>query len=43
MIVTVLEIKPHRNGWKVFEAEGVEPVFLKKNQPIYYACELSPR
>jgi len=24
---TMLEIRPHRNGWKVFEAPGVEPVF----------------
>jgi hypothetical protein len=37
MIVTVLQIKPHRNGWKVFEAEGVEPVFLEKRQAINYA------
>jgi hypothetical protein len=28
---------PHRNGWKVFEAPGVEPVFLKKDQAINYA------
>jgi len=27
MIATVLEIKPDRTGWKVFEAAGVEPVF----------------
>jgi hypothetical protein len=26
--MTVIEIKPHRWGWKVFEAPGVEPVFL---------------
>jgi hypothetical protein len=25
--MTVIEIKPHRWGWKVFEAPGVEPVF----------------
>jgi len=29
--MTVIEIRPHRNGWKVFEAPGVEPVFLTKN------------
>jgi len=34
--MTVIEIKPHRNGWKVFEAPGVEPV-LKKDQAINYA------
>jgi len=26
----VIEIKPHRNGWKVFEAPGIEPAFLEK-------------
>ena len=25
--MTVLEIRPHPWGWKVFEAPGVEPVF----------------
>jgi len=28
---------PHRNGWKVFEAPGVEPVFPEKDQAINYA------
>ena len=37
MIATVLEIKLHRWGWKVFEAPGVEPVFLQKDQAINYA------
>jgi hypothetical protein len=35
--MTVIEIKPHHWGWKVFEAPGVEPVFLKKEQAIDYA------
>jgi hypothetical protein len=35
--MTVIEIRPHRNGWKVFEAPGVEPVFLEKHQAINYA------
>jgi hypothetical protein len=35
--MTVIEIKPHRWGWKVFEAPGVEPVFPEKNQAIDYA------
>jgi len=35
--MTVIEIKPYRNGWTVFEAPGVEPVFLKKDQAINYA------
>ncbi len=26
-----------RNGWKVFEAADVEPVFLKKDRAITYA------
>jgi len=34
--MTVIEIKPHRWGWKVFEAPGVEPVFLEKDQAIGY-------
>jgi hypothetical protein len=39
MIVTVLEIKPQRWGWRVFEAPGVEPVFPEKRQAISYAQE----
>ncbi len=35
--MTVIEIRSHRNGWKVFEAPGVEPVFLQKDQAINYA------
>jgi hypothetical protein len=35
--MTVIEIKPHSWGWKVFEAPGVEPVFLEKRQAIDYA------
>jgi hypothetical protein len=35
--MTVIEIKPHRWGWKAFEAPGVEPVFPKKDQAIGYA------
>jgi hypothetical protein len=30
--MTLIEIRPHRNGWKVFEVAGVEPVFLEKRQ-----------
>jgi hypothetical protein len=33
----MIEIQPHRNGWKVFEGPGVELVFLKKNQALNYA------
>jgi len=35
--VTIIEIRPYRNGWKVFEGPGVEPVFLEKDQAIRYA------
>ncbi len=35
--MTVIEVKPHRWGWKVFEAPGVEPVFPEKDQAINYA------
>ena len=32
-----LEIRPHRWGWRVFEAPSVEPVFPKKDHAIDYA------
>ena len=32
-----MEIRPFRNGWKCFEAPGVEPVFLTKDDAISYA------
>ena len=35
--MTLIEIRPHRWGWKVFEAPGVEPVFPEKEQAINYA------
>src|SRR5207248_918067 len=35
--MTLIEIRPHRRGWKVFEAPGVEPVCLEKDQAIGYA------
>jgi hypothetical protein len=35
--MTVIEVKPDRWGWKVFEAPGVEPVFPEKRQAIDYA------
>ena len=35
--MTVIEIRPHRWGWKAFEAPGVEPVFPDKDQAIDYA------
>ena len=36
-MTTIIEIKPWRNGWKVFECPGVEPVFLVKDQALSYA------
>jgi hypothetical protein len=35
--VTIIEIRPFRNGWQVYEAAGVQPVFLKQEQAIDYA------
>ena len=35
--VTIIEIRPFRNGWQVYEAMGVQPVFLSKEQAIEYA------
>jgi hypothetical protein len=35
--MTVIEIKPHRWSWKVFEAPGVGPVFPEKDPAINYA------
>ena len=35
--MTLIEVKPHLWGWKVFEAPGVEPVFPKKDHAIDYA------
>jgi hypothetical protein len=35
--VTIIEIRPFRNGWQVYEAPGVQPVFLSQEQAIGYA------
>ena len=35
--MTIIEIRPFRNGWKVYEAPGVQPVFLNQEQAISYA------
>ena len=35
--MTIIEVRPYRNGWKVFEARGVEPVFLDQKQAVDYA------
>jgi len=35
--MTIIEIRPHRWGWKAFEAPGVEPVFPKKEGRANYS------
>ena len=35
--MTLIEIRPDRWGWSVFEAPGVEPVFPEKQDAIDYA------
>jgi hypothetical protein len=35
--VTIIEIRPFRNGWQVYESAGVQPVFLTQEQAIGYA------
>ena len=35
--MTVIEIRPFRNGWQVYEAPGVQPLFLNKEQATDYA------
>jgi hypothetical protein len=37
--MTIIEIRPHPWGWKVFEMPGVEPVFSDTRQAISYATE----
>jgi hypothetical protein len=35
--MTVIEIRPHRWGWKVFETPGVELYSRRKRRAISYA------
>ena len=35
--MTIIEVRPFRNGWQVYEAPGVQPVFLSREQAIDYA------
>ena len=35
--MTVIEIRPYRNGWQAYESPGVQPVFLKQEDAIDYA------
>ena len=35
--MTIIEIGPFRNGWQVYEASGVQPVFLSQEYTVNYA------
>jgi hypothetical protein len=35
--MTIIEIRPFRNGWQVYESVGVQPVFLNQEDAISYA------
>lgn len=35
--MTIIEIRPFRNGWQVYECPGVQPVFLDQERAIDYA------
>jgi hypothetical protein len=35
LVVTIIEIRPFRNGWQVFESAAVQPVFLNQKQAIF--------
>jgi hypothetical protein len=35
--VTIVEIRPFRNGWQAHECAGVQPVFLTQEDAIGYA------
>jgi hypothetical protein len=35
--MTMIEIRPYRNGWQVYESPGVQPVFLNQGDAIDYA------
>jgi hypothetical protein len=32
--MTIIEIRPFKNAWQVYEALGVQPVFLSQQQAI---------
>ena len=34
---TIIEIRPHFGGWKVFEGNGIEPYFSEREQATHYA------
>jgi hypothetical protein len=34
---TIIEIREHFGGWKVFAEQGVEPYFSEREQALHYA------
>jgi hypothetical protein len=39
METTIIEIRPHRGGWQVFEAPSVQPYFGDRKKAVNYAIE----
>ena len=39
MAKTVIDIRPHKGGWEVFEAPGVRPYFGDRKHAVDYAME----
>jgi hypothetical protein len=37
LLMTIIEIRPFRNGWQVYESVVIQPVFLDQEQAIDYA------
>ena len=35
---TIIEIRAHFGGWKVFAEQGLEPYFPEREQAIHYAA-----
>ena len=35
--MTIIEIRPFRNGWQVYESAGLQPVFLTQEDAAEYA------
>jgi len=35
--VTIIDIRPFRNGWQVCESAGMQPMFLSQEKAIDYA------
>jgi hypothetical protein len=37
LLMTIIEIRPFRNGWQMYESVVMQPVFLDQEQAINYA------